>query len=492
VSEATEPPRADPTPIPAAAPGLPPRPQVVVIGAGFGGLTAARKLSRLAVDVTLVDRRNFHTFQPLLYQVATAGLDTASIAYPVRGIVHHQRSLRFRLGEVVGIDRAAREVTLADGDKLAYDYLVVAAGAVTATFGVPGVDEYALPLKSLTDAVRLRTHLLAAFEAADAGHRDPQRAMTVVVVGGGPTGVELCGGISELIKSVLAKDYPQLDTGRARIVLIEMTDRLLGSFDPHSSKRALKGLGRRGVEIRLNTSVKSVGEDYVELTDGTHIATNTLIWTAGIRASDIGADLVVDLDKAGRVPVEADLSLAADSNVFVIGDLAAARDPLGRLYPQLAPVAMQQGRHVVRQIEARMFNRPAAPFRYLNKGTMATIGRNSAVAELPGHIRFGGFPAWIAWLGLHLLFLIGFRNRLSVLLDWSWNYLTFQRGARLILPMESDDGGEVEGRSVGSGGSRLSRSWPAAPPGPGAPLAAPPAPHRRPPSAPAPVRPGAP
>ena len=453
VNEATDAPRVDPVPIPAAVPGLPGRPRVVVIGAGFGGLTAARRLSRLAVDVTLVDRRNFHTFQPLLYQVATAGLDSASIAYPVRGIVHHQRSLRFRLGEVIGIDRAAREVTLADGDRLGYDYLIVAAGAVTATFGVPGVDEHGLPLKTLTDAVRLRTHLLSAFEAADAGHRDPETAMTGVVVGGGPTGVELCGGISELIKSVLSKDYPQLDTGRARIVLIEMADRVLGGFDPHSSKRALRGLGRRGVEVRLNTSVKSVGEHHVQLADGTHIGTRTLIWTAGIRASDIGSDLGVDLDKAGRVPVGADLSLVSDPHVFVIGDLAAARDPLGQVYPQLAPVAMQQARHAVRQIEARMFNRPGAPFHYRDKGTMATIGRNSAVAELPGHIRFGGFPAWIAWLGLHLLFLIGFRNRLSVLLDWSWNYLTFQRGARLILPMESDDQGDVERRSATSGGT---------------------------------------
>ncbi len=454
VSDPSGAPGADRAPIPAAAPGLPARPRVVVIGAGFGGLTAARKLSRLAVDVTLVDRRNYHTFQPLLYQVATAGLDSASIAYPVRGIVHHQPSLRFRLGEVAGIDRAAREVVLADGDRLAYDYLIVAAGAVTATFGVAGVDEYALPLKTLTDAVRLRTHLLSAFEAADAGHLDHQKAMTVVVVGGGPTGVELCGGISELIKTALAKDYPQLDTGRARIVLIEMADRLLGGFDPHSSQRALRSLGRRGVEIRLNTSVKSVGEDYVELADGTHIGTSTLIWTAGIRASPIGADLGVGVDKTGRVPVEADLSLPGDPHLFVIGDLAAARDPLGQLYPQLAPVAMQQARHAVRQIQARMFNRPPTPFRYVDKGTMATIGRNSAVAELPGHIRFGGFPAWLAWLALHLVFLIGFRNRLSVLLDWSWNYLTFQRGARLILPMETDDDpAGVEGRG-GSEGRR--------------------------------------
>ena len=420
-------------------PGLPARPKVVVIGAGFGGLTAVRHLLKLAVDVTLVDKRNFHTFQPLLYQVATAGLDSASIAYPARAVLHRQTDANFRLGEVVGIDRAAKVVALADGDRLPYDYLIVASGAVTATFGTPGVDEYGLPLKTLTDAVRLRTHLLSSFEAADAGHVDPDTAMTIVVVGGGPTGVELCGGISELITKVLAPDHPVLDTHKARIVLVEMSDRLLGAFHPRSSERALRALSKRGVEIRLNTSVSKVGQDFVELADGSRIPTHTLIWTAGIQASALGRTLGVELDKGGRVPVGSDLSLAEGEDVFVIGDLAAARDRHGQLYPQLAPVAMQQARHAVSQIGARMFGRPPTPFHYTDKGTMATIGRNSAVAELPGHIRFGGFPAWLAWLGLHLVFLIGFRNRLSVLLDWSWNYLTFQRGARLILPMESDD-----------------------------------------------------
>jgi len=433
-------------------PGPPPRPKVVVIGAGFGGLTAVRHLLKLAVDVTLVDKRNFHTFQPLLYQVATAGLDSASIAYPARGALHHQRGgANFRLGEVVGIDRQAKNVVLADGDHLPYDYLIVASGAVTATFGIPGVDEHGFPLKTLTDAVRLRTHLLATFEAADAGHLDPTPAMTIVVVGGGPTGVELCGGMSELIAKVLAHDHPGLDTSRARIVLVEMADRLLGSFHPRSSARALRALERRGVEVRLQTSVRKVGADFVELADGSHMASHTLIWTAGVQASGLGRTLGVELDKGGRVPVRPDLTLADDADVFVIGDLAGARDGSGQLYPQLAPVAMQQGRHAVGQIGARLTGEDSRPFRYLDKGTMATIGRNSAVAELPGHIRFGGFPAWLAWLGLHLVFLIGFRNRLSVLLDWSWNYLTFQRGARLILPMESDDPeGPYAGTAAGS------------------------------------------
>lgn len=423
------------------------------MGGGFGGLTAARKLARLPVDVTLVDRRNFHTFQPLLYQVATAGLDSASIAYPVRGIVHRDPGLRFRLGEVAAVDRSARVVHLADGDELPYDYLVLAAGAVTNTFGIPGVEENGLPLKTLTDAVRLRTHLLARFEEADAGHADPDSSMTIVVVGGGPTGVELCGGISELIHRVLGKDHPSLDMSRARIVLVEMTDRLLGGFDPHSAERARKALARRGIELRLGESVRSVSADHVELESGERIAARTLVWTAGVKANPVGEALAVELGRGGRVPVGPDLGLVGDPAVFVVGDLAGARDEHGELYPQLAPVAMQQARHAVRQIEARIFGRETKPFHYRDKGTMATIGRNSAVAELPGHIRFGGFPAWLAWLGLHLVFLIGFRNRLSVLLDWSWNYVTYQRGARLILPMESDDEGVGAGApAAGSGG----------------------------------------
>ena len=415
------------------------------------------------MHVTVVDRRNYHTFQPLLYQVATAGLDSSSIAYPVRGVVQRRDNLDFRVGTVESVDPVGRRVCLEDGDELPYDYLIVAAGAVTATFGVPGVEERAFPLKSLTDAIRLRTHLLDRFEAADAHpEHGGEGQLTVVVVGGGPTGVELCGGLAELFYKVLVRDYPRLDPRRTRIVLLEGTDRLLGSFKARSSASALDQLERRGVEVRLGAMVEEVTPDHVRLDSGEVIPTRTLVWTAGVRASDLGARLGLPLGPGGRVVVGPDLSVPDRPEIFVIGDLAAASDRSGHLYPQLAPVAMQQARHAVRQINARMKGRSPSRFRYFDKGTMATIGRNAAVAELPLGIRFRGFPAWVAWLGLHLVFLIGFRNRLAVLLDWSWNYLTYQRGVRLILPVESDDPSPPPDQTR----SALRGSGPGWPPGP--------------------------
>ncbi|HEV2370085.1 MAG TPA: FAD-dependent oxidoreductase, partial [Acidimicrobiales bacterium] len=329
-----------------------------------------------------------------------------------------------------------------DGDRVAYDNLVLAAGAITATFGVPGVERHAFPLKSVTDAVRLRAHLLEQFERAEA-HPDttPASALTTVVVGGGPTGVELCGGLSELYR-VLAKDHPRLDMSGARIVLLEATERVLGAFHPGSSENARDQLSRRGVEVRLSTTVAAVEADRVCLAGGEDIPCETLIWTAGVRPSPLGRRLGLPTTRDGRVVVGPDLSVEGHPEVFVIGDLAAAEDRHGRLYPQLAPVAMQEARHAVRTIRRRADGRPVRPFHYRDKGTMATIGRNAAVAELPGGIRFRGFLAWAAWLGLHLLFLMGFRNRLTVLLDWSWNYLTYERGPRLILPVVSDDPAE--------------------------------------------------
>ena len=438
--------------------------------------------------MTVVDRRNYHTFQPLLYQVATAGLDSSSIAYPVRGVVHGRDNLDFRVGTVGSVDAVGRRVCLEDGDELAYDWLIVAAGAVTATFGVPGVDEHAFPLKSLTDAIRLRVHLLDRFEEADA-HPDRigEGDLTVVVVGGGPTGVELSGGLAELFYTVLVRDYPRLalcppgplhpgsSAGRgpqprprpsapARIVLLEAADRLLGSFHPRSSENALDQLRRRGVEVRLGAAVEEVTADHVRLAGGEVIPARTLVWTAGVRPSPLGARLGLPLGPGGRVAVGPDLAVPERPEVFVIGDLAAASDRHGRLYPQLAPVAMQQARHAVRQIGNRMNGRPTSRFRYIDKGTMATIGRNAAVAELPLGIRFRGFLAWVAWLGLHLVFLIGFRNRMAVLFDWSWNYLTYQRGVRLILPVESDD--PPPDRPPGPPSDPRRGSGPGSPPGP--------------------------
>jgi NADH dehydrogenase len=397
--------------------------------------------------------------------VATAGLDSSSIAYPVRGVVHGRPNLEFRVGTVESVDTAGRRVRLGDGDELAYDWLILAAGAVTATFGVPGVEEHAFPLKSLTDAIRLRVHLLDRFEEADAHPgRIGDGDLTVVVVGGGPTGVELSGGLAELFHTVLVRDYPLLDFGRTRIVLLEAADRLLGSFGAGSSANALDQLRQRGVEVRLGAAVEEVAADHLRLTGGEVIPTSTLVWTAGVRASPLGGRLGLPLGPGGRVVVGPDLAVPERPEVFVVGDLAAAADRHGRLYPQLAPVAMQQARHAVRQIGNRMKGRPTSRFRYFDKGTMATIGRNAAVAELPLGIRFRGFPAWVAWLGLHLVFLIGFRNRMAVLFDWSWNYLTYQRGVRLILPVASDD--PPPDRPPGRPPDPLRASGPGSPPAP--------------------------
>lgn len=434
----------------------PDAPHVVVVGAGFGGLTVARELADAAADrplrVTLVDRRNHHTFQPLLYQVATSGLQPQDVGHPLRPIFGLKRgrtsstAVDVRLGEVVDVDRDGRRVLLADGHAIAYDELVVAAGAVTSDFGVPGVAEHGFGLKSLSESLALRDHVLRLFEQADVDGTDADDGrLTFVVAGGGPTGVELAGALAELVDEVLRRDHPRLDLSRVRIVLVEMADRLLGAFHTSSSERALAALRRRGVEVRLGAALARADADHVELDDGTSIPTRTLVWVAGVAASPLGAQLDAPTTQGGRVAVTPALELPDDAHVHVIGDVAGARDADGDLLPQLAPVALQQGRYVARRIVDGLDGaRAAKPFRYVDKGTMATIGRNEAVAELPLGIRFGGFPAWVAWLALHLLFLVGFRNRVAVFLSWVWNYLTYDRAARLILhadPTLDDDGG---------------------------------------------------
>lgn len=410
-----------------------------MVGAGFGGLIAARALAKTpGLRITLVDRHNYHTFQPLLYQVATAGLAPDSIAYPVRGAIRRHPGVDFRLASVVGVDLDERCVELGDGARLGYAFLVLATGAVTNSFGVPGVDEHCFGLKSLTDAVRLRSHLIEQLELADElGGTPDEELMTVVVVGGGATGVELCGALAEL-RLVLAEDHPKLDFARFRVVLLEAADRLVGAFHPSSARSALLSLDRRGIEVRLGESVECVGEGFVRLKSGATIRSRTIVWTAGVRPEPMAAGLGLEHDRAGRVVVGADLSVPGRPEVFAIGDAAACPDGKGGALPQLAPVAMQQARHVARQVARRIEGAEGRPFRYVNKGTMATIGRNAAIAELPGGIRFGGFPAWMAWLGLHLVFLIGFRNRASVLVDWAWSYLTHQRVPRLILPVREE------------------------------------------------------
>jgi NADH dehydrogenase len=409
------------------------RHHVVVVGAGFAGLAAARGLAELPIDVTVVDARNHHTFQPLLYQVATAGLDGDEICFPVRGLFARQRNARVRLGTVESVDLEHRRVGLHDGSALRYDHLVLAAGAVTNTFGIPGVDEHAFGLKSLADALELRSHVLMRFEEADA---EPERVddgvLSVVVVGGGPTGVELAGGLAELFSRVLRRDFPRMDVHRARVVLVEATDRLLGTLHPSLSDKARSTLERLGVEVLLGTQVAEVTPRSVRFGDGSRIATHTVAWTAGIRANPLAESLGVELTKGGRVVVGADLSVPGHPEVFVAGDLAATTGHDGSPLPQLAPVAMQGAEHVAANIRRRLHDEPTTDFHYVDRGTMATIGRNHAVAELPGGLRCSGLVGWLAWLVLHLVMLIGFRNRANVLVNWAWSYFTYDRASRII------------------------------------------------------------
>ncbi len=413
------------------------RPRVLIVGAGFGGLAAAEHLADLPVDVTVIDARNHHTFQPLLYQVATAGLDADDVCYPTRGVFHRQRNARVRLGRVVAIDRTARTVELDDGASLPFDYLVLAAGAITADFGVAGVTEHALGLKSAADALAIRTRVLQSFEAVDADRElIGTGALTTVIVGGGPTGVEMAGGMAELIDRVMRRDYPGLDVDRARIVLVEGADRVLGPFAPKLSAKAKKTLETMGVELQLGRNVAEVTATTVRLDDGSEIPAHTVVWAAGVRANPIGAALGVELDRSGRVIVDDDLRVPGHPEIFVLGDLAASPTDDGRPLPQVAPVAIQGGEHVATAIAASLDGRELEPFVYKDKGSMATIGRNAAVVELPNGRTLSGWPGWIAWLGLHLVMLIGFRNRANVLVNWAWNYWTYDRGSRLIVTDE--------------------------------------------------------
>lgn len=415
------------------------RHRVVVVGAGFGGLAVAKGLAGSPVDVVVVDANNFHTFQPLLYQLATAGLDADDIAHPVRGIVARHRNVDVRMGRVTRLDLDARRVDLAEGPSIGYDTLVLAAGAVTNTYGIPGVAEHGFGLKSIRDALSLRAHVLSQFErAAVAPELIDDGALTVVIGGGGPTGVELAGGLTELFERVLAKDFPTVDVRRARVVLVEPTDRLLGSFRPSLSASARRALGRRGVEVVLGVGVASADDKSVRLTDGTEIPAATLVWTAGVTASPLAAELARQLGedaltRGARVVVEPDLSLPGHPEVCVIGDLAAATGPDGELLPQVAPVAMQAGALVADNLLRRLEGVETESFRYVDKGSMATIGRHAAVAQLPGGIRLRGTVGWLSWLALHLIMLVGFRNRVNVLVNWAWSYLTYDRASRLIL-----------------------------------------------------------
>lgn len=397
-------------------------------------MTAAKALARLPLDITLVDRHNFHTFSPLLYQVATSGLAPDDIAPNLRGIVQRHRNIDAVMAEVRGVDFDRRVVLVENGPPIPYDTLVLAAGAVSSDFGVPGVREHAIALKTLDDAIRVRSEVLRRFEEANTHPAlVDDGCLTFVVAGGGPTGVELCGALSELFSKVLAKDFKNLDVRRARVVLVEMTDHLLDAFADKSRNEARRELEERGVEVLFGRSIVSVDAHAVRLDDGTVIAAHTVVWAAGVKANPLADTFGLAQSRRGEVMVNRDLTVPGHPEVFVIGDLAAAEAPDGRNYPQLAPVAMQQARHVARTLDRRRRGRRARPFRYFDKGSMATIGRRSAVAELPLGIRFDGTLGWLSWLGLHLLFLVGFRNRIVVFVNWAWNYLNWDRGNRAIV-----------------------------------------------------------
>ncbi len=413
------------------------RPQVVIVGAGFGGLNAAKRLEKEPVDVILIDQHNYHTFQPLLYQVATSGLNPADVAYTTRGLFRRQRRVFVRKGRVVGVNWDRHEVVLRDEDPVRFDYLIMAAGSATNYFGLPGAAEFAFPLYSLEDSIRLRNHMLSLFEAADAVPAlVDDGILNFVIVGGGPTGVEVAGAMAELIDKVLVGDFHDLDVHRARIILVEMGSALLAPFRPKSRDYARSTLRQRGVEVRLGTALESLDATQVVLEGGEVIPTRTVVWAAGVRAGDIAGEVDAVQGKGGRITVEPDLSVPGRPNIFAVGDIADIDDGDGGRLPQLAQVAIQGGKHAADQVMRTIERRPRTDFHYFDKGTMATIGRRAAVAELPTGIDLTGAVAWLAWLGLHLVYLLGVRNKVSVVFNWAWNYFTWDRGPRLILRPE--------------------------------------------------------
>ncbi len=405
-------------------------PRVVVVGAGFGGLEVARKLAGAEMAVTIVDRRNHHTFQPLLYQVATAGLSPAEIAAPIRWIFRG-RPVKVLLGEVTDIDPNGRTVE-AGRLRLPYDYLVLAAGASHAYFGHDAWATMAPGLKTVEDALEIRRRVLLAFELAErrAASQPQTPPLTFVIVGAGPTGVELAGTLAEISRQVLRQEFRAIDTTRARVLLLEGGPRVLSSYPEPLSASAERQLRRLGVEVRTSARVTGIEPGRVFLGDES-IDAAVGLWAAGVQASPLGAKLGVPLDHAGRVLVEPDLSIPGHPEVFVIGDLAAIKDRSGNWVPGVAPVAMQQGRAVARTIANDLAGRPRRPYRYVDKGSLATIGRSAAVAVI-GRLHLSGFVAWLAWLFIHVFFLIGFRNRVLVLIQWAWSYFTYERSARLI------------------------------------------------------------
>jgi NADH dehydrogenase len=406
-------------------------PTVVIVGGGFGGLNAARALRRAPVQVALLDRNNYHLFQPLLYQVATAGLEPEEIARPARAILRGQKNLDFRMVHVTRVDFAARRVETSAGP-ISYDYLVLAPGGETNFFGLESIQRHGLGLKDIPDALTIRNHVLTCFEQAmlEPVAEKRRALLTFIVVGGGPTGVEMAGALSELIRLVLVKDYPRLNIKDVRILLLEATDTLLAALPARLREAAGKTLWRKWIEVRFNAQVADYDGQQIRMKSGEVIPAGTVIWAAGVSASPLNATLGVTQGRQGRIPVEPTLQVPGHAEVYIIGD-AAYLEQDGAALPMVAPVAIQMGRFVAHNIARQVKGAPLQPFRYRDQGTLATIGRNAAVANVYG-IQARGFLAWVMWLGIHIVQLIGFRNKLFVLINWAWDYFFYERAARLI------------------------------------------------------------
>jgi NADH dehydrogenase len=430
------------------------RKRIVILGAGFGGLFCALKLADADVDIVLIDRNDYHTFQPLLYQVATGTLDAVTVGHPVRDLLHKHENISFHVDAVTGIDLEARQVQLAEMQPLTYDTLVLGLGASANDFGIPGVTQHAFPLYTLEDALRLRRHVLLAFEAAD---KHPELVgegeLTIAIVGGGPTGIETAGAMLELIESTLSRDYPALDTDKSQVVLIQRDPVLLPPFAPKLQTYTSETLAERGVILRLEQAVSEVTASGVVLATGETIAAHTVIWAGGMKSNPVVESLGVELER-GRIPVGPDLTLAGHPEVYVVGDCAAITDAHGpdkhehkdaeqeqpdRPLPQLASVAKQAGEHAAACIRLDLSGKPARPFRYADRGIMATIGHRAAVVQMPNGHSMTGTPAWAAWAGVHLALLSGAESRVTTLLDWSWSMFTHQHHARIVLDAHEED-----------------------------------------------------
>jgi NADH dehydrogenase len=412
---------------------------VAIVGAGFGGLGVAEQLGHVPVEVTLIDRHNYHTFQPLLYQVATSLLNAEDVGAPVRSMFRHQDNVTFRMTTVTGVDAAGQKIQLDDGRQISYDYLVLAGGATVNYFNTPGAAEHAFPLYTLTNAVKLRNRILERFEAAD---RDPtlieDGALNFVIVGAGPTGVETAGALSDLFYNLLPRDYHDLATEKARVILVEMGKEVLAPFKDNLRAYAKQELERRRVELRLEQAVAEIGRTFVRLKSGEEIKAHTLIWAAGVRANPLADMLGSPQGRGGRIKLNPDLSVPDHPEIFVVGDMGEVASD-GKVLPQLGSVAMQSGEHLGRQIARRLQGEPGQPFKYWDKGFMATIGRGSAVVEFPNKRTLDGPLAYFAWLGVHLALLSGIRNRIETLWNWGWSALTHDRAARIIIESKDDE-----------------------------------------------------